>query len=443
MKSSRLILGIAIAIGLVSLGLPAAAPGVHSKLQVVHPHFEYSGLQDLGTSSDGAAIWFESRQDLLPEDTDGLSDIYRRSPGGPPVLVSGGSSSNGDWSPDLKAVAADGSRVIFETRGNMSPADSDAFPAVDVYESSGAAPTLVSTGPLGGSGSVEATFSGASADGTRIFFMSWEHLVAGDEDTCFAAQPEERPCFDLYERSAGTTKLLTPGTDEHDASFLGASMDGTHVFFETQDALVAADTDGTVSDLYERVGTNTALVSTSGLSPNQPFTPTFSDVSDDGTRVFFSTQEQLTVDDTDGGFDIFERAGGQTTKVTTGSLDSNTGAHAKFFGITPDGAHVFFDTPEQLEPADDDVQKGDLYRRSAGQTTLISTGPLPVTAPSDFLSSSLDGQRVVFMSVGKFTADDTDTRLDIYERFAGATIKLSHGNLNTNANHAFFILANA
>ena len=448
MGSTRRAVGM-VAVALL-LGFPAAAPAVHGPPELV---FVPPLPGDLRASADGTALAFESSQSLVAEDTDSSADVYLRTPAGggltQTTLVSvGPSGGNAALDADLVAVSEDGSRVIFQTLESLVPEDTDAFTSRDVYERSGGTTTLLSTGPTGGGGSVDATFAGASADATRVFFRSWEHLVTGDEDTCFAGQPEERPCFDLYERSGGTTTLISTGpneaaTQDQDPSYLDASADGTHVFFETQESLVTTDTDGGGTaigpfDIYERVGATTTLVSTSTLNPNQQFNAQFGDVSEDGTRVFFRTQEQLTADDTDGGYDVFERSGGQTTRISRGSLDDNTGAHAQFQGITPDGAHVFFDTPEQLEPEDVDVQKGDLYRRSGGSTELVSVGPLAVTQPSDYLSSSLDGQRVFFTSVGKFTPDDTDTRQDIYERVAGATTKLSPGNLDGPFDHAVF-----
>jgi hypothetical protein len=441
------------AVGLVAaallLALPASAPAVHGppRLDFVPPL-----PQDLRVSADGTALAFETSAQLVAEDTDSYYDVYLRTEAGggltQTTLVSvGPSGGNGPFNADLVAVSEDGSRVIFQTTEKLDPGDED-FSSQDVYERSGGTTTWVSRGPEGGTASVAATFVGASADGTRVFFRTWEHLIAGDEDACFAGQPEERPCFDLYERAGGTTTLISTGpneaaTQDQDASYLDASADGTHLFFETQESLVPEDTDGGgisigPTDIYEHAGATTTLVSTSALNPNQQFNAQFGDVSEDGARVLFRTQEQLTGDDTDGGFDVFERSGGQTTWISQGSLNGNTGAHAKFMGMTPDGAHVFFDTPEQLEPEDTDVQKGDLYRRSGSETELISTGPLAVTQPSDFLSSSLDGQRVFFTSVGKFTPDDTDTRQDIYERFGGTIKKLSPGNLDGSFDHALF-----
>ncbi len=446
MRQGRWIVLAALALAVCPPAPPAAA--VHGTPQLL---FVPPVPTDLRASADGTTLAYEiDRTDF--GDTDARMDVYLRTPAGGGLFhtqrVSFGSAGgNGPFDADLVAVSEDGSRVVFQTSEKLVPGDDD-LNSRDVYEWAGGTTTLLSVGPEGGTAALDAGFAGATADGTRVFFRSGEHLVPGDEDTCFAGQPDERPCFDLYERAGGVTQLVSTGpnaaaTQDQDATFLDASADGTRIFFETQQSLVTEDTDGGGTsigpfDIYERAGGATTLVSTSALNPNQQWNAEYGDASEDGTRVFFRTQEQLTGDDTDWGYDIFERSGGQTTRISRGSLSSNTGAHAKFQGITADGAHVFFDTPEKLEPEDDDVEKGDLYRRSGSATELVSTSPLAVTRPSDFLSSSLDGQRVYFRSVGRFTPDDTDTRQDIYERFGGTTKKLSPGNLDGPFDHTRF-----
>ena len=68
----------------------------------------------------------------------------------------------------------------------------------DVYERSGGQTTLVSTGPAGGNGIFPAFFVGASVDG-RVFFVTMETLVSDDADTA----------TDVYERSGGQTTLVS------------------------------------------------------------------------------------------------------------------------------------------------------------------------------------------------------------------------------------------
>ena len=60
--------------------------------------------------------------------------------------------------------------------------------------------------------------------------------------------------------------------------------------------------------------------------------------------------------------------------ISTGPAGGNGAADSEFRGASSDGARVFFDTDESLVSADTDTRL-DVYERSGGQTTLISTGP--------------------------------------------------------------------
>jgi Ca2+-binding RTX toxin-like protein len=175
-------------------------------------------------------------------------------------------------------------------------ADTDT--AIDVYEHAGGQTTLVSTGPTGGNGSLNAAFRGASADGTRVSFVTTESLVSADTDTF----------VDVYERAGGQTTLVstgpTGGNGTFDVIFAGASADGTRVFFVTAEALAAADTD-TSTDVYERAGGQTTLLSTGPTGGYGTFQVTFRGASADGTRVFFTTAESLMATDTDAADDIY------------------------------------------------------------------------------------------------------------------------------------------
>src|SRR5262245_45417808 len=92
----------------------------------------------------------------------------------------------------------------------------------------------LSTGPAGRNGAVEPAYVGASADGTKVFFTTLESLVSADTDTV----------ADVYERSGGQTTLVSTGPNggsgDFIASFMSASADGSRVFFQTRESLVAA-----------------------------------------------------------------------------------------------------------------------------------------------------------------------------------------------------------
>ena len=99
-----------------------------------------------------------------------------------------------------------------------------------------------------------ANYDGISQDGSRVFFHTPESLVAGDTDNG----------IDVYERAGGTTTILSIGSaggnNGSAAQFAGASQDGTSVFLETAEKLVAADND-TANDVYRSAGGTVTLLS--------------------------------------------------------------------------------------------------------------------------------------------------------------------------------------
>jgi hypothetical protein len=321
---------------------------------------------------------------------------------------------------------------------------------------------LASTGPAGGNGANSATFVGASFDGSRLFFETSESLVAADADSQ----------VDVYERRGGITTLVsvsdTAGNGPHDARFVAKSLDGTHVFFETNEALVAADSDGGFKDVYERFDGVTTLVSVGGSGAfdatraGGPLGGVTPPVSDDGTKFYFETREALTGDDVESGdnVDVYERSGGATTLVSKGAGAGSTAFDAQFDGVSTSGHRVFFHTNEQLAANDTDAVQ-DIYERSGGGTTLVSTGPaggngafpatfnepdatLPNPLPSTPLAPAVqgaissDGNYAFFQSAEALDSSDTDAGQDVYRRsLAGAPQTLKVSPLSGSF-HAFF-----
>jgi hypothetical protein len=166
----------------------------------------------------------------------------------------------------------------------------------------------------------------------------------------------------VYERSGGATTLLSTGpaggNANSDALLQDASSDGTLVVFRTAESLVGADTDS-LGDLYQRSGGTTTLISTAPGSGNGAFEAFFSDMSSDGKRIFFETLEPL-VSDSDSMPDVYERANGATTRISTGSGGGSGNFIAVFLDASDDGSRVFFNTAEKLAGTDGDTAT-DLY----------------------------------------------------------------------------------
>ena len=257
----------------------------------------------------------------------------------------------------------------------------------------------------------DAYFAGASADGGRLFIETAQKLTAEDTDT---------GRYDVYVRAGGVTALVSQPTgvadlDTADVSFRAASADGTRVFLTTTQKLTPDDTDTDRPDIYERAGGVTTLVSQpTGVADPDTASVDFRGASADGSRVFFETPQKLTADDVDTArSDVYERAGGVTTLVSqpTGVADPDTDG-AFFAGASTGGGRVFFSTTQKLSADDTDTARADVYERAGGVTTLV-TQPTGVADPdtngANLRATSDDGSHAFFETSQKLTADDTDT----------------------------------
>jgi hypothetical protein len=391
-----------------------------------------------GASDDATHVIFDTDERLVAGDTDSSIDVYERV-GGTTTLVSTGSAGgNGPNDVTFDGVSRNGAHVFFETDESLVPADTDG--QLDIYDRSGGTTTLVTTGPTAGGGGGNApVFDDSSSDGSHVFFETDEGLVSGDTDGQ----------FDVYERSGGTTSLVSTGptggnNNAFSPSYEGSSRGGTRVFFSTAEPLVSGDTD-TQFDVYERTGGTTSLVSTGPTGGNGSAGAFFDGNSGDGAHVFFHTIESLVATDTDAQRDVYDRSGGTTSLVSTGSTGGNGAVDAFFDGSSLDGARVWFDTAESLVAADTDT-RADVYERSGGATTRVSTGTNGGNAVFDafFAGASLDGTRVFFTTAEKMEASDTDGSTDVYELFNGNTTQISIGPAGGNAAiGAFFDAASA
>ena len=311
-------------------------------------------------SGDGATVYFETSSQLVPEDTDSMTDAYARSAAGDVLLSIGPSGGNGPFQVERLFLSRLGNAVFFATREALVPEDTDAN-ARDVYQRDGNVTRLITTGP----------------NGSALSFM----------------EPASRPVF--------------------------VSGDGTHVFFVTEEKLLLEDTDTRV-DIYRRAGNTTTLAT--------PGTPDWIDLRrvSDGNRVIFESPDRLVPDDGDGTTDVYENDAGTLRLVSQGPTGGTANLRANFLGATPDGTHIYFATAESLVTQDGDGD-ADIYERAGGTTTLISTSNNNVVPGQgfDFEAVSEDGSRVIFISRGTYTADDVSADFDVFEHSGGVTRLLS------------------
>jgi len=381
------------------------------------------------TDAVGEVVFFETKERLTSADTDGSTDLYVRDlTAGETKLVSAGATGclpacgNGEFEVSRRGISGDGSFAYFTTAESLSGADADS--AFDIYARDLEAGTtsLVSAGSCEGCGNGGAVpiFNGSSLDGTRVFFSSEEKLAGADTDSA----------TDVYARDlpAGPTILISGGSEEVTASFSAASADGSHVFFTSAEDLLEADEDG-VNDVYEWTGGTLKLITSAPCS--SLCGANFDAVSADSTLVLFTTAAALVAADEDESDDIYRQdvAGGAPVLVSRGeaSCPSCWGGefNARFNEASADASRVVFTTAEGVLTEDEDGED-DIYLRDvdAGTSSLVTIAPsyCPLkkgNCGATFVGSSEDGGNVFFRTVERFTLEDGDNEADVYERFLG------------------------
>lgn len=410
---------------LVSQGEEACKPGCGN--QPIDAGFA-------GASLDGTEVFFVTEERLAAGDTDNSVDLYVRDLEDETTsLVSAGEAScapscgNGAFPAALRGISADGSHAYFTTDERLSGGDTDSTGDIYSRDVTTGTTSLVSRGgegcaPACGNGGQVPIFQRSSANGSRVFFSTDEPLVGEDGDKA----------TDIYARDlpAGPTTLISGGTAENEpASFASASADGTHVFFTTAEPLLLADEDAT-NDVYEWSGGNLLLVTSSACASECGVG--FDAASADSETVVFSTAGQLVPEDEDNRVDVYSQqvSGGTPTLVSRGTGCGGCGngpADARFDRASADAGRVVFTTSEVLA-ADDGDEEDDIYARdvTAEETSLITTSPsyCPLkkgNCGATFVDASSDGSRVFFTTVERFTLEDGDNEVDVYERFLGAT----------------------
>ena len=433
-------------LGWLSTVLTFAAFGVGAPAALAAPAI-YDGI-----SADGNVAVFSTKERMVPGDTDQEEDVFVRSfDSGLGEYVTrevsiGPKGGNDAQAARFDGMSTDGTEVAFSTREPMVPADTDSKEDVYIRNLVENRTILVSQGAAGcstpncGNGGFDSIFlpGGFAAEGGVVFFETAERLANSDTDTA----------LDIYVRDvqAQSTTLVTAAdpscaaclSEGREAQFRGTDAAGGSAFFTTTERLATGDNDAGKSDIYARDvdGATTSLVSVAGicppLQPGQNCEPSYGGASADGSHVFFETNEQLSLGDTDSFQDVYDWSGGGSAALASNGPDGGNGeAIVTYAGTTPTGSTVYFETGEELDTSADTDQAQDVYQRSGGVTSLVSAGEggkgnLAIPASFEWVSTS-GGPVVVFTTAEALTAEDTDGAQDVYARSGGVTTLVSIG----------------
>ncbi len=301
------------------------------------------------------------------------------------------------------AVSSDGSRVYWVAEGG-------------IYLREGAQTELLGESAGG-------TFETASSDGRFAFFLTAAgHLVR-------------------YDAAGAGSADLTPGGGVK--GVLGASADGSHVYYLTTSGL-----------FLWNAGTTTEVAATAAVG-NYPAGIGTARVSPDGSHLVFLSSAELTGYENNGVSEVFlygpvpgaaapsltcvscnptgERPqGGSSIPGAIANGKGKTATHVyKPRALSGDGTRVFFDSSDVLVVPDSN-RRPDVYeweaqgagdcQREGGCIGLVSSGRSP--APSTFVDASSDGSDVVFLTEDSLVPQDPGS-FDLYDYRTGGGFPVS------------------
>ena len=417
------------------------------------PSFSTASASYAGRDADADHVLFTTTEALDPLATgQGGPSLYDRT-GGQTVLVNvdsgvpiGGCGAGLGWpgapsttiSPSKStAVSADGSRIYFTTPNrNISGGPAACGAPRQLYLREGGTTTRVSASqrsvPDPG-GTRDAAFQGATADGSKVYFLSREAL------TDDAADGDGSQLLYEYDADTGELTLLTPNDVESPAvhGVVTVAPDGSRIYLVASAALAPGATAGNVN-VYEWaagdfafIGAFDSLTSANVVLGND--TARQVRITSDGGKFLFASPTNMTAYDS-GGFSavyLYDAVGDELQCISCPEDGSPAVGDALLSvdvliamfarqkysrNLSADGSRAFFQTPQRLVPKDDNGLM-DVYEWEDGEVRLISGGH--AIEPSFFVDSARDGRDVFFTTAERLVPQDIDGDGDVYVARAG------------------------
>jgi len=211
-------------------------------------------------SADGRFAAFGAYDPFVPEDTNGLADVYVRdrllgTTERVSVATGGGQGSGGSpllTSSDVAAISADGRFVLFYTSfDNLVPDDTNDTYDLFVRDRLNGTTERVSVGDDGGEDPSSTFFGALSADGRYVVFSTFTALVPDDTNNQSDVFVRDR-LLQRTERVSVRSDGAESDAFSGEVGSLDISDDGRFVLFSSNGALVPADTGFLTADLYVR-----------------------------------------------------------------------------------------------------------------------------------------------------------------------------------------------
>ncbi len=380
-------------------------------------------------SPDGSHVIYTANASLAGDTPDGGSkdainsggkDVYTAVRGATGwttkwLSTAGDEPAQGWQNTQLLGVSQDGGTVLLSSPFTLKPTQWKE--SVDAFGSSDPAGQAGGSDVYLGSEGVESELAGASAppsehpqdtagglsaDGSTAVWTSFEAVMPGQPDN---------DVQNIYERRNGVVSQVSVASDgsspENGNSYVGQpeggsgegeggtvkvtkgreqhaiSLDGTRIVFTSTEQLAAGAIDGSsthITNIYLREGTTTKLIAP-GSATSFAY---FEDATPDVSHVYFVRAQRKGAEPTPfAPAELYDYnvATGTTSLVSadqSGNESSDPNQYASYVTSSPDGSHVYFVSEAPLDPADQpepSQQRYGLFERAGGHTRYIATLP--------------------------------------------------------------------
>jgi Tol biopolymer transport system component len=350
-------------------------------------------------SADGRWIAFESSANITGGNPDGNNELFFYDRDTTTISQLTGTTGGTYVAPHPKINSNDGTRIVFSSRMDLTGGNPDGSPEVYMVDT----PTSNISQITNYTSGYNFPYPDINADGTKITFESLLDLTGGNSDGNVE--------IFVFDTSTGDFDQITDtrfirGT-EHSA-VPSISGDGRYIAFQS-----AQDFTGNNSDHNEEifiVDRNTGLFTqitktTTGLKR-------FPNISTDGTGIVFESNADLTGENADGNTEVFLY---DTTSRTFTQITKTTG---DVFGFRPhsineNGTRVAFSSEFNLT-GDDHGRYSDvfLYDTNRRAITRITTTLSSSKVRSSSISS--DGTKIAFESADDLTGANPELNREIF-----------------------------
>jgi len=403
----------------------------------------FTGGAFLGAATDWSHILIRSTEAIAvgptePQPAAGRENLYYLA-GGTAHLVNvlpngtvdpSGAHIGESTVPNQHAISEDGSRIFFQVGFEHTEG-----PLYVREDGTTTKPISVSRNGAEAGEMKRVEFRLASPDGATVYFTSFNELIEGAGNNA------------LYRYDVPTGEMTAmvpnpPAGGPKAKSVLGASRDGSYVYFSAVAALAegATEAEGFGVNFYVWHDGTIRWIAQTDSADHEFIYPQKWSVSPNGRFLGFTTATPMTAEDvpspacpTDFSannapehcLDVYVYEA-ESAKLTCVSCD---GPGRGFSRLGGDGIHewgmgeeyertvldngtVFFDSPNALLQRDTNGV-GDVYAWRGGSDELVSTGTSEQS--STFGDATPDGSNVYFLTEQQLVKQDTDENTDLYD----------------------------